>query len=90
MLKSTDTRSDDDEDDELEAAIDMDAATPMPGVFDVENPKDMVGSHKYIACKSIPSRRSSPPLSVTAWRPLRDDAPGGHRGSSTDRQTPSS
>ena len=24
----------------------MDAATPMPGVFDVENPKDMVGSHK--------------------------------------------
>lgn len=49
-LKSTDTRSDDDDEiaDDLESAVDMDSATPMPGVFSKteDNPKDVVGSNK--------------------------------------------
>ena len=62
--ESTDTRADDDDEiaDDLDASVDMDCATPMPGVFSAadwvvqlwkkkasespENPKDIVGSDK--------------------------------------------
>lgn len=41
--------SDDDDDDvqaDVRSAASMDGATPLPGVFDVENPKDIVGAGK--------------------------------------------
>jgi hypothetical protein len=51
IIESTDTLSSDDDDeiaDDLESAVDMDSATPMPGVFSEaeDNPKDVVGSNK--------------------------------------------
>lgn len=48
MPESTDTLTIDDGEikEEIRESTDMSKATPMPGVFDVENPKDTIGSDK--------------------------------------------